>query len=118
MRELTPYETEVFERLFQCDFPGRDALVRQLSGLQVRQLDNSGCLELQPRTKYRAAVEHRIPIEATYPDSDGILAHVDLHVVDGLLFGLEYYKEDGSAVTYHPPTKDLSLFSPTGGEPA
>ena len=113
-RDLTDSELSVFRRLLKWNFPGRDALRLQLEGLKVRQLDESGCLALEPTAKVPAHVEHRIPIEGSFPDSDGVLTHVDLHVVDGLLFGLEYYKEDGSAVVRHPPAESIELFSPTG----
>ena len=113
-RNLTAYEKMVFEKLLSCNFPGRDSLARQLNGMKVSQLDESGCLALEPTVTERAAVKHRIPIEATYPDADGVIVHVDVHVVNGLLFGLEYYREDGGVIVVHPRADELTLFIPTG----
>ena len=113
IRRLTDKEHEVFSRLLSPEFPGKDSLFRQLKGLKVEQLDDSGCLALNPVVRESASVEHRIPMEATYVDTDGVTTHVDLHVVDGLLFALELYKEDGTAVKRRPHAAELVLFCPT-----
>jgi hypothetical protein len=43
-------------------------------------------------------VRRRIPVEASYPDADGVVVHVLLHVIDGRLDELEVYREDSGSV--------------------
>jgi len=117
-RPLRAEEQQIFNRLFLCNFPGRDELRRQLVDLKVSQLDENGWISLHPSVKDPAVVKYRVPIEGSYPDVDGVQIHILLHVVDGFLCDLEVFKEDGSAVVQHPEASTLKLFCPTGGEPA
>ncbi len=43
-------------------------------------------------------MRRRIPVEASYPDADGVVVHVLLHVIDGRLDELEVYREDSGSV--------------------
>ena len=117
LRPLRPDEEQLFNRLFQCEFPGRNELRRQLVGLRVRQINGNGWIALHPTGESRAEVKYRVPIEGSYPDLDGVQIHILLHVVDGYLRDLEVFKEDGSMVVRHPEAASLKLFCPTGGEP-
>lgn len=121
LRPLTAAEDRVFRRLFECSFPGRDELVTQLQTVQVATLDPDGGLALHPDKSHPpAVVKYRVPIEGSYTDSDGVDAHVLLHVVNGYMDELEIFKEDGSPVTIAAVTvtASIQLFCPTGGEPA
>jgi len=46
----------------------------------------------------KAKVKRRIPAEAEFRDTDGVLIHILLHVIDGKVNELEIYKEDGSPI--------------------
>jgi len=75
-------------------FPGRDALLHQLSGVSVVQIDTEGSLEFHVEDATVAEVARSIPVEATVRDVDDVVVHLLLHVVDGLLNELEVYRED------------------------
>jgi hypothetical protein len=117
LRPISANETRIFERLLECEFPGREEIRRQLSGLQVTPVDDNGWLGLKPARTGAAEVRYCVPIEGSYPDQDGALIHILLHVVDGYISDLEVFKEDGSKVVSPPLASKLKLFCPTGGEP-
>jgi hypothetical protein len=53
-------------------------------------------------------VKRRIPVEASYPDADGVIVHVLLHIIEGRLDELEVYREDSGRVLV-PPTETRAL---------
>ena len=110
-RPLSSSERRLLQKMLSCNFPGNTVLYSQLDNLRVTQLDSSGCLALEPTILNRAKVSARVPVEATCADVDGVLIHVELHVVEGLLYGLEFYKEDGTEVKVVPPAESIELFS-------
>jgi hypothetical protein len=104
----------IFKKMLEKNFPGRDELVKQLMNLSVRQLDDEGSLALSVSSSVRAPVCSRIPVEASYEDSDGlsdeaVKIHVLLHVVEGQMVELEIYKDDGSQITKKPNCDDLQI---------
>lgn len=87
------------KRLLSENFAGRDALLAQVENLKVKQIDMEGSLQLAPGPDaIRAKVEQRIPVEAEFPDDDGVSVRVLLHVVDGFLAELEIFKDDLTAI--------------------
>jgi hypothetical protein len=108
-RELTSEERALLDRLLGEPFPGRDEIKSQLSRAQVRSTDADGSLETRPQSGARAKVVHRIPVEATYSDVDGIPVQILLHVVDGKVSELEIYKVDGSAIQRRPSASELNV---------
>jgi hypothetical protein len=95
LRPLTRDERELLTKLLSPKFPGRDALLLQIEGIRVRQIDAEGSLQLVPeRDAPLAPVEHRVPVEAELPGESGLTVRILLHVVDGLLHELEIYRDD------------------------
>ena len=82
------------DRLLSASFPGKEQLQEQLTDIMVSVIDGSGSLALQVTRDLVAEVRKRIPVEAEYSDTDGVLVHVLLHVVNGKLDELEIYRED------------------------
>jgi hypothetical protein len=74
----------------------------------VTRLDEDGSLRLDPGDTIPAAVKRRIPVEASYPDADGVIVHVLLHIIEGRLDELEVYREDSGRVLV-PPTETRAL---------
>lgn len=94
-RVLSGLEEEILLRLLNAGVPGHNELLAQVKDMKVRQIDAEGSLRLEPRSDAPAAtVDDRIPVEAEFPDNDGISVRVLLHVVNGFLSELEIYKDD------------------------
>ncbi|HKI03790.1 MAG TPA: hypothetical protein VKK31_17550 [Thermoanaerobaculia bacterium] len=55
------------------------------------------------------SVPRRIPIEKHFKDSDGVMIHILLHVVEGLVSELEVFKGDSSRVKKMPPAELLEV---------
>ncbi|MGO4258714.1 hypothetical protein AB4Y76_19940 [Marmoricola sp. RAF53] len=68
----------------------------------MEPIDRDGSLRLRPVDPTPAKVSRRIPVEATYVDTDGVLVHVLIHVINGVLDELEVYREDSGTVIVAP----------------
>ena len=108
-RELTSAERKVIERLLQERFDGRNELLCQLDGAQVRAIDPNGSLSFRINGPTTAKVRTRVPVEAAAPDVDGASVHVLLHVVDGRMTELEVYREDLRPVLQFPAASKLTV---------
>jgi hypothetical protein len=89
-------------RLLSVDFKGAEVLTGQVRNILVETIDSNGSLRLLPTRPRAADVSRRVPVEAAYADQDGVLVHVLLHVLDGVLNELEIYREDSGIVTTRP----------------
>lgn len=93
-------------RLLAVDFPGSHALQAQAAVAHFSPLvpgdagDPSLSIEVGAATL--ADVDNRIPVEGTAVDSDGMLMHFLVHVVDGKLNELEVYRLDLGPVLQLP----------------
>ena len=112
MRDLKPQERELLDFLLGADFPGRDALRSQLAAAKVDELDKCPCLKFHVDEAVPAVVKHRIPIEASAKDADGVDIQVLLHVVDGRANELEFVKGDGSTIRQLPSLTNWRRFCP------
>jgi hypothetical protein len=116
-RPITNAERNIFHRLFELEFPGRDELKAQLKELLAKTIHKDGSILLKVQSNSVFPSECRVPIEARCPDADTksqVDAHIQilLHVVEGKLFELEIYKEDGSPMIRPPDPTQFKLFSP------
>ena len=107
LRPLTATERDLLQRLLSVDFQGAEGLVRQLATTLVEPIDRNGSLRLRPVSPFPVRLPRRIPVEATYPDADGIQVHVLVHVINGVLHELEVYREDSGAVVVAPSDTPL-----------
>ena len=108
-RDLTTHEQGIIDRLLEKAFPGRDEICEQMKNCLVRTIDKEKSLEFLVRSHVKAKVKKRIPVEAEVQDTDGILIHILLHVVDGKLNEHEIYKEDGSPIIERPDPSKLKV---------
>ena len=98
-RKPSLVERDVLRRLVATDFVGSEEISQQIEVCSVREIDENGSLEIAvPPTQPRATVSSRVPAEGEYPDVDGIVIHVLLHIVEGRVNELEVFKEDNSVV--------------------
>jgi hypothetical protein len=94
-RFMSGPERELLGALLSAEFPGKPELVEQAHAAMVRVVDEDGSLAFKLAAGPTASVIRRIPVEGDAPDDDGVIVHVLLHVVDGLLRELEVLREDG-----------------------
>jgi hypothetical protein len=97
-RTMDIIEQAILLRLLEAFFPGREELMVQLSCCRVRTIDSEGSFSFQVLEGKPAPVNRRIPVEAEVEDTDTIMIHLLLHVVDGWARELEIYKDDGSEI--------------------
>lgn len=109
-RPLNTNEMELLTKLLDHDFPGRDALRRQLSSVTGRRIDENGSIELRTAENERAEVQSASPTEGTCADIDGVPIAVMLHVKEGKLRLLEIFKEDGSEIQRPPKAEALAAY--------
>jgi hypothetical protein len=106
-RPLTAEERSLIEHLLAPIAMGKHELRQQLKKALVRIIDDDGSLEFKIETSVRIpGIERGVVTEGEFVDVDGGPAHVLLHVVDGKIKELEFYKEDRSQVICLPaPSK-------------
>jgi len=109
-RQLAAKEMSLLEKLLAHEFPGRDALQRQLPSITARQIDGHGCLELSYDGDSLAETELGCPTEGTCKDVDGGAIAVLLHVKNGRMRLLEIFKEDGSEILRAPTAEALEAY--------
>ena len=111
-RHLLPLERAALRRLVAVNFHGSAEVWRQLQECAVREIDENGSLEIAvPPKSPRALVSSRVPAEGEYQDSDCVTVHVLLHVVEGVVKELEFYKEDGTTVHERDRIAEMEVFS-------
>jgi len=97
-RPPKPSELALLHHLLSVDFPGKEQLLEQVQCATVLSIDGDGSLRFAVDAITESGVTKRIPVEAQCADSDGILIHALLHVVDGQISELEIYKDDSSSI--------------------
>ena len=79
-RNFTSLEQKIIGCLLEKAFPGRDEICEQMKNCLVRTIDENGSLEFLIKAHVKAKVKRRIPVEAEFPDADGVPIHLLLHV--------------------------------------
>ena len=114
-RNPSRQERKLLEFLLRKNFTGRDPLRRQLESARVCGEYGIGdptiVLWVDQSPANYASVDHRIPVEASGIDSDGMKIHILVHVVDGFLSELEIFREDGAAIQRMPDPNSLEVLS-------
>jgi len=111
-RPIKAPERELLEKLLGHEFPGRDQLREQLLSVAAQQVHEDGTLALRVLSGQPAPVKGRVPTEGSCPDADGVMIHVLLHVVSGMMDELEIFKEDGTDIVRPPLAGALVLAPP------
>lgn len=109
MRDLTPRESKILHRMLERLPTAQTALANQAKYAKVDTIDEEGSLRffLKNQTKAADTVIERVPITATFNDTDGMPIYLLLHVVAGKLWELEIYKSDGSRIITPPTAEGL-----------
>jgi hypothetical protein len=106
-RELNNDEKLIIDCLLKVDFPGKEAIAEQIVNSLVTVIDENSSLRFNVKTNIKADVRQRVPIEAEYDDTDNVIVHLLLHVVDGTVKELEVYKDDASPIIRKPAAENL-----------
>jgi hypothetical protein len=109
-REPSASEREIFDRLLEPEFEGRDALREQLGGCFVRTIDEGGSLKISVHSNIRVRTRWRVSVEGE--DADAMVVHVLLHVIEGEANELEVYKDDNFRLVSSVTPSRLELFCP------
>lgn len=99
-RSLTEAELNIMEWLLSTEFTGRSELLQQLNGAQVVPIEAEGSLRFRVQGPL-APCRRRVPAEAYYfdgRDDFGPAVRLLIHVVEGRLYELEVYKDDGTEI--------------------
>ena len=104
--------------LLSFDFPGHEALLRQLDGLSVQPVFDDGTLDLFPvEGSEPAKVDGRVVLTASYLDAPGVpngpRVDILIHVVNGVLNEMEVYKDDGTPIVIAAADMDVARMSLT-----
>ena len=115
-RPLEDQERTLLEKLLNHHpFDGRDELRGQLESVTARPIaqyhDNYGSIELRVANPVPANVRYRVPVEAEYPDDDGVPVWVLLHVREGVMCELEICRADGRPLISRPVPERIEPFS-------
>ena len=99
LRSLSVQESEILTRLLAANFAGRDEIADQIANCMVRDIDQcgisiSGSIDLITTVSDPAPVNCGVPVEGVVEDADGVLIHILLHVVGGIVKELEISKEN------------------------
>jgi hypothetical protein len=117
-RDLSPDEKDLVGNLMKNDFPGRDGIAKQIEHAKVRMLDIP-VLQFRVDIDEKVNVIDSVPVEAFCEDLDGMTIHALLHVSQGVVQEIEFYKDDGSPILRMPEGKQFrQIFfqTPTGIE--
>jgi len=100
--------------LLSREFPGRDALLRQVPETHVAEecSDRCGSIVLQVNRERapEARVEFQVPVQAFGKDADGMGLNILLHVDrEGYLEELELVRRDSGPLRRYPLPDELSL---------
>ena len=105
-RKLTFIESAFLKRMLDYDFEGKEVINEQIlsaKAIGLNSVDKFGSISLSTKSKVKARVSSRVPIELEGKDKDGVPIAVLLHVIDGSIAELEIYKADGSPIIHLPP---------------
>jgi hypothetical protein len=109
-RPLSDWERRIILRLLLAEaFAGRDDLLLQLEQASAQTIDEDGSISLKCPRAPKASVNARIPVEGEARDTDGMVIHYLLHVVDGTMNELEVYKDDSSKILRQAEPENLTV---------
>ncbi len=120
IRPPSNLEKGILDKLLSAEFPGASELRQQMREIKVQTSDLEGSVKLFITNKIYAEVLDSVPVEASYADSGEqhspeIKVHILLHVYNGLMHELEFYKDDSSAIMRTPELDELLI--ETNGTP-
>jgi hypothetical protein len=111
-RPLNDWERRIILRLLHAGpFAGRDDLLHQIENAAARSIDEDGSISLKCSPTPKARVRVRIPVEGEAQDTDGVVIHYLLHVVDGIMDELEVYKDDSSGVLRQAEPEEVMVIN-------
>jgi hypothetical protein len=117
-RPPSEHEKAILAKLFECDFLGRNELLHQLAGAEVKTLDKNGSLEFRTTTEGDDSPITLGPaVEARYSEVEGgdllgVCVNLSLFVNYGRLWSLDIYKDDSSPLLKPIDPEKFWLFTP------
>jgi len=108
-RTPNDYEQAIIDLLLSEKFRGAEAIRDQLTDFDVRTISGFGSFSIRTKSKARADVVHRIPVEASAIDLDGNGIHYLLHVIDGIVIELEVFSETTDVPLSRPIPESMTL---------
>src|ERR1700674_3863976 len=97
-RDLSPNERKMLDRMLSIPFPGRAELLEQARHASARRVGPEPGIEFQVTPTAKAQVHWRVPVEGETIDTDGVPILILLHIVDGMINELEFFKGDLSEI--------------------
>jgi hypothetical protein len=113
-RPLEIHEQRLLQKLLdQCAFDVTN-LRTQATIAKVRNVNSDGSiLRFEDFSSVPSAPMppiHLVPVEAVFPDTDGVKIHILLHVREGRLYELEFLKEDATKLLEYPDADEIKDF--------
>lgn len=102
----------LLRRMATSNVKESDALRSQLQGLATVQIDEYGSLSLEPSSGTQAGSASGVFVDAEAQDVDGIEVYALLHVRDGWMYELQFYRGDGRLILGEIHEEDFRIVSP------
>lgn len=111
---LSEWHREIFDRLFELEFSGRDVLKLQLLKASYKIIDENGSLKiiLLDDTP-KAPINRTIPVQAVGYDKDNSPIEILLFTHKGLIDTLEIFRVDGLKIINMPMPEDFQMMTLT-----
>jgi len=88
---------DIIKTLINLPIPDSKEAIAQTQNMRVADIeDRDGSLRIYPNLGAPLINSTRVPVVGFCRDSDGVILEMLLHIVDGRLYELEFYKVDGS----------------------
>lgn len=112
-RRLNEEERNLLIRLLSISFPGQKELQEQINATLVSH-ECKCCptveLVVDPYVAY-AQVKRRVPVEGESFDEDGEKIHFLIHVVEGYLAEIEFFRDDSKRIKRLPEISSIKVMS-------
>jgi hypothetical protein len=112
-RALGDIERQVTQTLLSFAFDGRAALESQLASAMVTKVEDLGstvAIVIKTDAGEPAKISTGVPVTGKTFDASGADVFVELHVVDGSLHELEFWRGDGSPIKHPINLEKLTVY--------
>jgi hypothetical protein len=112
-RNLNDQERQVTKTLLSPTFEGHTALQGQVSNAKVTKVEDLGstlAIVIKAEEGEPANIATGVPVTGKTLDSSDADIFVELHVVDGRLHELEFWRGDGSPIKHPMKLDQLTIY--------
>lgn len=112
-RKLNKQERSLIFHLLSISFPGCNELQEQIDeSLVLYECEYCPTIELiVNRSATNAQVRRRVPVEGEGFDEDGVKIHFLVHVVEGYLSEIEFFRDDSERIRQLPEISSIKVMS-------